>query len=112
MSLHSNVGKMLIVHKLKVSGYKPHVWFDQKSITNLIALKNLINKYRVTNNSLDDMFIIHKEEHGKHNMHFKMNESGLHYYDQEYENFVFVNTVAGNKESYSKIQIKDYEQAM
>ena len=51
MSLHSNVGKMLIVHKLKASGYKPHVWFDQKSITNLIALKNLINKYRVTYDS-------------------------------------------------------------
>ena len=61
MSLHSNVGKMLIVHKLKASGYKPHVWFDQKSITNLIALKNLINKYRVTYDSWYDIFNDHRE---------------------------------------------------
>ena len=44
------------------------------------------------------MFIVHQEEHGKNNMRFIMHESGLHYYDPEDEDFVFVNTVAGNKE--------------
>ena len=42
MCLQSNRGKMLITHKAQVAGYKPYVWFDQKAITNLIALKNLI----------------------------------------------------------------------
>ena len=101
---------MLITNKSQVSGYNSQVWFDQKSITNLIALKNLINKYRVTNNSLDDMFIIHKEEHGKHNMHFKMHEHVPNYYDPEYEDFLFVNTVAGNNEIYNNQNIKATEQ--
>ena len=46
--LRSNVVKMLITHRSQVSVYKPHFWFDQKSITNLIAHKNLIKQYRVT----------------------------------------------------------------
>ena len=35
-------------------------------------------------------------------MHLIMHESGIHYYDPEDEDFVFVNTVSGNKERYSK----------
>ena len=56
------------------------------------------------------MFIIHKEEHGKHNMHFKMHEHVPHYYDPEYEDFLFVNTVAGNNEMYNNQNIKATEQ--
>ena len=37
-----NGGRMLITHNEHVAGYKPHVWFDQNCITNLISLKNLI----------------------------------------------------------------------
>ena len=44
-------------------------------------------------------------------MHFIMHESGLNYYDPEDEKFVLVNTVKGNKESYSNQQIKAAEQA-
>ena len=43
------------------------------------------------------MFIVHQEEHVNNNMHFRMHESVLYYYDPEYEYFVFVNTVVGNK---------------
>ena len=53
MRLHSNGGKMIIAHKAEVGSYKPLVWFDQKSITNLIALKNLIKQYCVTEDILD-----------------------------------------------------------
>ena len=62
ISLQSNGGKMLITHKAQVAGYKPHVWFDQKDITNLIDLKNIINKYCITYDSLDEMFIYHKKK--------------------------------------------------
>ena len=53
MCLQSKGGKMIITHKAQVAGYKPHVWFHQKSINNLVSFKNLINQYRVTYNSLD-----------------------------------------------------------
>ena len=39
-------------------------------------------------------------------MYFRIHESVLHYYDPEGEYFVFFNTVTGEKESYSKRQIK------
>ena len=61
MRLQSNVGKMLITHRAQVAGYKPHVWFDQQYITNLIDLKKIINQYRVAYNSLDEMFIVQQE---------------------------------------------------
>ena len=83
--LQSNGGKMLITHKAQVDSYKPHVWLYQKSITNLIYLKNIINQYPITYYSLDEILIFHQEEHGKHNMHFRMNYSSLHYYDPEDE---------------------------
>ena len=59
MRLQSNWGNMLITNKTQVSGYKPHVWFDQKYINKIFALKNLIMQYSVTYNSLDDMFIVY-----------------------------------------------------
>ena len=43
------------------------------------------------------MFIVHWEEYGKNNMHFRMHKIGLHYYDLEDEELLFVNKVAGNK---------------
>ena len=95
MYLQSNGGKMIITNKAQVAGYKPHVWFDQKYITNLIALKNLMNQYCITYDNLDEICIVHIEEHGNHNMQFRMHESGLHHYNPEDENFVFVNTVVG-----------------
>ena len=61
MGLQSNGGKMIINNKAQVAGYKPHVWFEQEPITNLIALNNLINKYCITYDSLDEMFIVHCE---------------------------------------------------
>ena len=57
------------------------------------------------------MFIDHLEEHGMHNMHFRMHEGGLHYYVPEDEEFVLVNTVTCNKKSYSKQHIKADDQA-
>ena len=56
------------------------------------------------------MFIVHLEENINHNIQFRMNESGLYYYDPKYEDFVFFKTATCNKESYRKLQIKAAEQ--
>ena len=42
MCLQSNEGKMMITKNEQVARYKLHVCFEQKSITNLIALDNII----------------------------------------------------------------------
>ena len=78
MLLHSNWGKILITNKAQAYGYKSHVWFNQKPITNSISLRNIIKQYSFTCDNLDDMLIFHLEEHGKHNIYFRIRESGLH----------------------------------
>jgi len=111
MKLKSNGGTMTITHKAKVAGYHAHVWYDKKAITNILSLKNVIKQYRVTYDSNDEMFVVHRESDGKPNMEFRMHESGLHYYDPRSNDFAFVSTVSGNKEGFTKRQIKGAEAA-
>ena len=45
--------------------------------------------------------------HGKPNMEFQMHKSGLHYFDpREHQHIAFITTVSGNKEGFTKRQIK------
>jgi hypothetical protein len=90
-----------------VESYNKTVWFSTQSITNISALRNLIDQYRVTYNIDDLMFVVHQELESKPNMEFKMHKSGLHYYDPRKEqHLTFVNTVSENKTGFTKRQIK------
>ena len=102
---------MKVTHKAKMPGYHKDVWFSKRAITNIIALSNLIEQYRVTYDSNDLMFVVHRESENKPNMEFRMHSSGLHYYDPRREPFAFVNTVSENKEGFTKRQIKGAEVA-
>ena len=53
------------------------------------------------------MFIVHSEEKNKPNMHFRMNESGIHYYDPD-EDFTFVTTVADNKKTIASDRLRHH----
>jgi hypothetical protein len=110
MRLKSNGGTMTVTHKAKMAGYHTHVWYITKAITNILALSNVIKQYRVTYDSNVQMFVVHREPE-KPNMEFRMHESGLHYYDPRNDEFTFVNTVSGNKEGFTKRQIKGAEVA-
>ena len=91
--------------------FKAMIWFGKRAITNIISLSNVIQKYRVTYDSEEKMFIVHREAEGKPNMEFIMHKSGLHYYNQRNNLFSFINTVSGNKEGYTHIQVKGSEVA-
>jgi hypothetical protein len=107
MRLKSNGGTMAMSHKATLSGYNENVWFSTRAITNIIALRNLIEQYRVTYDSDDLMFVVHRESESKPNMEFRMHESGLHYYDPRKEaHLILVNTVSENKEGFTQRQIK------
>jgi hypothetical protein len=80
MQLKTNAGTMLVRHKATIPGYKKKIWFSTRAITNIVALSNLIQQYRITYNSKGLMFVVHCEP-DKPNMEFRMHESGLHYYD-------------------------------
>ena len=67
------------------------VWFSTKAITNILSLKEVIKTYRITYDSYDKAFIIHRQEQGPlPNMIFKMHSSGLHFYDPKRSECLFV----------------------
>jgi hypothetical protein len=72
---------MFVTWKATMSGYYKDVWFSTRAITNIIALRNLIQQYCVTYDSDDNMFVVHRESQGKPNMEFRMHKCGSHYYD-------------------------------
>ena len=55
-------GTLLITYKAMVPGYKQDVCLRKYYITNIIALKTLIKKYRVTYDSIDQIFVVHRED--------------------------------------------------
>jgi hypothetical protein len=112
MRLKSNGGTMVVTRKATMPGYNKDVWFSTRAITNIIALSSLIQQYRVTYESDDKMFVVHRESQGKPNMEFRMHKCGIHYYDPRNEkHLTFVNTVSKNKEGFTKRQIKSAELA-
>ena len=69
---------MVVTHKAKMAGYQKIFWFIIRSITNIIALINIIDKYWFTYDSEDKMSIVHQEAEDKLNVDFKIHKSGLH----------------------------------
>jgi hypothetical protein len=87
-------------------------------------LRNVIKQYRVTYDSDEQIFVVHRESVNKPNLEFLMHESGLHYYDPQTtknvrndanlgfdKKFLFVETVSRNKQGFTKRQIKGVEAA-
>jgi hypothetical protein len=94
---------MMVVTKMEdMAGYHTPVWYSKHAITNILALSNVIKQYRVTYDSDEQMFAVHRESTNKPNMEFWMHESGLHYYDPHNNEFAFINTVSRNKEGFKK----------
>jgi hypothetical protein len=107
MRLKSNGGTMVVTRKATMEGYNKTVWFSTRTNTNIIALRNLIDQYRITYDSDDLMFVVHRESESKPNIEFKMHKSGLHYYDlRKEQNLTFVNTVSENKTGFANRKIK------
>ena len=112
MRLKSNGGSMSVTRKATIPGYRQSVWFSKEAITNIIALANMTKQYRVTYDSNDELFVVHREKFCLPNMEFRKHWSGLHYYDPRDENGNLVfNTVAENMKLFSKRQIKEAETA-
>ena len=97
MQLKINSGTMTVSHKATVIDYHNSVWFGKKSITNIIALSNIRPQYLVTYRIYEMMFIVHQESKGDPYMQFRMNKSGLHYFNPRDEYFTLVNTFSDNK---------------
>ena len=80
MRLKSNGGTMKVNHKATIKGYERPVWFSKDAIMNIIVLKNIIWQYRVTYDSDESTFVVHRKAANKKNMEFRMHANGLHCY--------------------------------
>jgi hypothetical protein len=107
MRLKINGDTMVVTQKATIEGCDKTVLFSTRAITNIIALRNLIDQYCVTYDSDDMIFFEHRGSESKPNMEFKMHKSGLHYYDlRKDQHLNFVNTVSENKTGFTKWKIK------
>ena len=84
------------------------VWFDPSAITNILSLKRVRSKYKVTyENGTEAFFAVVKPDGTR--FEFKESADGLYYLDTEAEGAVMVNTVVDNASSYTNA---DYMRAV
>jgi hypothetical protein len=109
--LKSNGGELIAHHIADVVNYDEPVWFSKKAITNIFTLKNMKKQYRVTYNSVEETFLVHRDAAGLPNLLFKEHGNGLHFFDPRQADFAFVKTVESNMRLYSKRQVARADKA-
>ncbi len=109
--LKSNGGELIAHHIANVADYDVPVWFSKKAITNIFTLKNMKKQYRVTYNSSEETFLVHREAAGLPNLLFKDHGNGLHFFDPRQVDFAFIQTVESNMRLYSKRQVARADKA-
>jgi hypothetical protein len=62
-------------------------------------------QYRVTYDSSEETFLVHRKAEGLPNFLFKEHGNGLHFFDPRQADFAFVDTVESNMRLYSKRQV-------
>jgi len=103
--MRSNGGKVTTNKQGKLGGHG-YVWYSDKYITNVLALKDVTKRYRVTYDSAEGGgFIVHRP--GKLDICFECDEEGLHFWNPRRNKKVsFVETVEENSRGYSQRQLK------
>ena len=104
MTVHGNGGNLTTNLKAHVTNYGD-VWFHPKAITNILSLKNVREKFRVTYESPggESDFIVHKPN--GIDIHFVMHADGLHYHDTNNRHLTMVSTVKDESEGFSARQV-------
>ncbi len=105
LTLKSNGGELIIYHIADVDDYYEPVWFSKQAIVNIFSLKTMKKQYKVTYDSVEESFLVHREIVGLPNLSFKEHSNGLHFFDPRQADFAFVETVESNMQLFSKRQI-------
>jgi hypothetical protein len=111
LTLKSNGGELLISHIADVADYYEPVWFSKQAIANIFSLKTMKKQYKVTYDSVEESFVVHREVVGLPNLSFKEHSNGLHFFDPRQADFAFVETVESNMQLFSKRQIARADKA-
>ena len=100
MTKHCNAGTTTTNEMGVFPGYGK-VWYDSEAIANILSLKRVKEKFRVTYDSKkENAFIVHKPDGST--IKFQQLDEGLYYLDMDKEHgAVLVNTVETGKSRYS-----------
>jgi hypothetical protein len=90
LTLKSNDGELIVYRIANVADYDEPVWFSKKAITNIFELKIMKKQYKVTYNSSEESFLVHRVAAGLPNLLFKEHVNGLHFFDPRQADFAFV----------------------
>ena len=97
INIHCNAGTRYTNQQGYLPGYGV-VWFCVEGIANILSLRNVKRRWRVTYDSLDGRgFVVTKEDGSV--QEYRESENGLHYTDTGAT--VLVNTVEENKARYT-----------
>ena len=115
LRLFSNGGFIDTNQKGKFGNFS--VWYNPRSLANILSLALVTEQYRVTlDTGVDNAFVVHVSE--KHTIRFKRDKSGLYFFDTTkidlanlMEAFSFLNTVTDNKDMYGKRDIRKADEA-
>jgi hypothetical protein len=78
-TLKCNGGELLIYHIADFADYNVPVWFSKKLIANIFELKIMKKQYKVTYDSLEESFLVHRKAVGLPNLLFKEHTNGHHF---------------------------------
>ena len=100
MTMSGNGGSLTTNSKAYIKNYG-EVWFDKWAITNMLSLKLVHNKFKVTydGDSKNSIFTIHKPN-GKQ-VHFWMHPDSLHYHDPKKQEMALIDTIKDNEEGFT-----------
>jgi hypothetical protein len=88
-----------------VDNYAEPVWFSKKAIANIFAPKAMKKQYRVSYDSSEGSFLVHRDRAGLPDIPFKEHSNGLHFFDPRKTDFAFVETVESNMKLFLKRQV-------
>ena len=109
LKVQGNEIKMLVNHRSKITENYQTTCFSNKSITNIVSIKNMTKQYIVTYDTNYETSVMHSKESGLPNMELQMNSLGLHMYypfEPNKSNKNFINTFSENKKAFNKREIK------
>jgi len=107
LTLYCNAGKAIITQKGDLKGYGS-VWYYPQGIANILSLRNIEKKHKVTyNSSMNTGFVVHKAD--GNNRVFMPSKQGLYFSDVKNDTaHIMINTVDSIKNKYT---VKEYANA-
>ena len=110
MTLKVNGGTIQTTHKAYVKEYGG-VWFDERSITKILALNKVKSKFIVTYGiNSDGLLTVHNTS--RQDVQFNMHKYGLNYHNTNNYHIYLVKTLSNNEADYRKLQLKSAKLAI